>query len=101
LPKVNAPIYGSRLTLGFIKNKLREHKLVEQADLREVKAGDVVELGPFKTEFIHVAHSIPDTTALAIQTPVGMVVHSGDFKMDQTPVDMQPSDLDRPPHFRH
>ena len=99
LPKVNAPIYGSRLTLGFIKNKLREHKLVEQADLREVKAGDVVELGPFKTEFIHVAHSIPDTTALAIETPVGMVVHSGDFKMDQTPVDMRPTDMARLSHF--
>ena len=99
LPKVNAPIYGSRLTLGLIKNKLREHKLVEQADLREVKAGDVVELGPFKTEFIHVAHSIPDTTALAIETPVGMVVHSGDFKMDQTPVDMRPTDMARLSHF--
>ena len=99
LPKVNAPIYGSRLTLGFIKNKLREHKVIEQADLREVKAGDVVELGPFKAEFIHVAHSIPDTTALAIETPVGMVVHSGDFKMDQTPVDMRPTDMARLSHF--
>ena len=99
LPKVSAPIYGSRLTLGFIKNKLREHKLVEQADLREIKAGDVVELGPFNVEFIHVAHSIPDTTALAIQTPVGMVIHSGDFKMDQTPVDGQPTDMARLSHF--
>src|SRR5258708_8292372 len=101
LPKVSAPIYGSRLTLGFIKNKLREHKLVEHADLREIKAGDVVELGPFKVEFIHVAHSIPDTTALAIETPVGMVIHSADFKMDQTPVDGQPTDLAPLPHFRH
>jgi ribonuclease J len=99
LPKVSAPIYGSRLTLGFIKNKLREHKLVEQADLREIKAGDVVELGPFKAEFIHVAHSIPDTTALAIETPVGMVIHSGDFKMDQTPVDGRPTDMARLSHF--
>ncbi len=99
LPKVSAPIYGSRLTLGFIKNKLREHKLVEQADLREIKAGDVVELGPFKVEFIHVAHSIPDTTALAIETPVGMVIHSGDFKMDQTPVDGKPTDMARLSHF--
>jgi ribonuclease J len=99
LPRVSAPIYGSRLTLGFIKNKLREHKLVEQADLREIKAGDVVELGPFKVEFIHVAHSIPDTTALAIETPVGMVIHSGDFKMDQTPVDGKPTDMARLSHF--
>jgi ribonuclease J len=99
LPKVNAPVYGSRLTLGLVKNKLREHKLIEQADLREVKAGDVVELGPFRTEFIHVAHSIPDTTALAIETPAGMVIHSGDFKMDQTPVDGQPTDMARLSHF--
>jgi len=99
LPKVSAPIYGSRLTLGFIKNRLKEHKLVEQVDLREIKAGDVVELGPFKVEFIHVAHSIPDTTALAIETPVGMVIHSGDFKMDQTPVDGQPTDMARLSHF--
>jgi ribonuclease J len=95
LPRVPAPIYGSRLTLGFIKNKLREHRVIDNADLREIKAGDVVELGPFKAEFIHVAHSIPDTTALAIQTPVGMVVHSGDFKMDQTPVDGRPTDMAR------
>src|SRR5207237_5389168 len=99
LPKVNAPIFGSRLTLGFIKKKLREHKLVDQADLREVKAGDVIELGPFKVEFIHVAHSIPDTTALAIETPVGVVLHSGDFKMDQTRVDMKPTDMARLSHF--
>ena len=99
LPKVSAPIYGSRLTLGFIKNRLKEHKLVEQVDLREIKAGDVIELGPFKVEFIHVAHSIPDTTALAIETPVGMVIHTGDFKMDQTPVDGQPTDMARLSHF--
>jgi ribonuclease J len=95
LPRVAAPVYGSRLTLGFIKNKLREHRVIEQADLREIKAGDVVELGPFKAEFIHVAHSIPDTTALAIETPAGMIVHSGDFKMDQTPVDGRPTDMAR------
>jgi len=99
LPKVSAPIYGSRLTLGFIKNRLKEHKLVDQVDLHEIKAGDVVELGPFKVEFIHVAHSIPDTTALAIQTPVGMVIHTGDFKMDQTPVDGKPTDMARLSHF--
>jgi len=99
LPKVSAPIYGSRLTLGFIKNRLKEHKLGDQVDLREIKAGDVVELGPFKVEFIHVAHSIPDTTALAIQTPVGMVIHTADYKMDQTPVDGKPTDMARLSHF--
>jgi ribonuclease J len=95
LPTVGAPVYGSRLTIGFIKNKLREHKALQEADLREIKAGDTVQLGPFKAEFIHVAHSIPDTTALAIETPAGMVVHSGDFKMDQTPVDGRPTDMAR------
>jgi ribonuclease J len=99
LPRVPAPIYGSRLTLGFLKNKLREHKLIELADLREVKAGDAIELPPFKVELIHVAHSIPDTTALAIETPAGMVIHSGDFKMDQTPVDGRPTDMARLSHF--
>jgi ribonuclease J len=99
LPRVPAPIYGSRLTLGFVKNKLREHKAIEMADLREIKAGDVVALAPFRTEFIHVAHSIPDTTALAIETPVGMLLHSGDFKMDQTPVDGRPTDMARLSHF--
>src|SRR5260370_7435064 len=98
-PKVSAPIYGSRLTLGFIKNKLREHKLVEQVDLHEIKAGDVVELGPFKVEFIHVAHSIPDTTALAIQTPVGMVIHTPNFNMDQTPLDPNPTAMPPLSHF--
>jgi len=95
LPRIKAPIYGSRLTLGLIRSKLKEHHLLGESELREIRAGDVVELGPFRIEFIHVAHSIPDTLALAIQTPVGMVVHSGDFKMDQTPVDGRPTDMAR------
>jgi ribonuclease J len=99
LPRVNAPLYGSRLTLGFVKNKLKEHRLAAEVEMHEVKAGDVVELPPFKIEFIHVAHSIPDTTALAIETPVGMLVHSADFKMDQTPVDGQPTDMARLSHY--
>ncbi|HYM51686.1 MAG TPA: ribonuclease J [Candidatus Limnocylindrales bacterium] len=99
LPRVNAPLYGSRLTLGFVKNKLKEHKLGSEVVMHEVKAGDVVELPPFKVEFIHVAHSIPDTTALAIETPVGLLVHTADFKMDQTPVDGQPTDMARLSHY--
>jgi ribonuclease J len=95
LPRINAPIYGTRLTLGLLKNKLREHKLLDSTQLREVKSGDRVELGPFKVEFIHVAHSIPDGVALAIETPAGVVVHTGDFKMDQTPADGQPTDMAR------
>jgi ribonuclease J len=99
LPRVPAPIYGSRLTLGLVKNKLKEHRLVNEVVMHEVNAGDVVELPPFRAEFIHVAHSIPDTTALAIETPVGMIIHSADFKMDQTPVDGQPTDMARLSHF--
>src|SRR5260370_22135707 len=79
LPKVSAPIYGSRLTLAFIKNKLREHKLVAQFDLREINPGDVVKLGPFKAECIHAAHSIPATTPLRHQTPLGMAIHTAHF----------------------
>ncbi len=95
LPRINAPIYGTRLTLGLLKNKLREHKLLDSAQLHEVKAGDRIELGPFKVEFIHVAHSIPDGVALAIETPAGIVIHTGDFKMDQTPADGRPTDMAR------
>jgi ribonuclease J len=95
LPRLQVPVYGSRLTLGLIRNKLREHKALSTAELREVKTGDRVELGPFKVEFVHVAHSIPDGFALAIETPAGMVIHSGDFKMDQTPVDGRPTDMAR------
>jgi len=99
LPRVSAPLYGSRLTLGFVKNKLKEHKLASAVEMHEVKAGDVIDLPPFRVEFIHVAHSIPDTTALAIETPAGMIVHSADFKMDQTPVDGQPTDMARLSHY--
>jgi ribonuclease J len=99
LPRLNAPVYGTRLTLGLLKNKLREHKLLDSAQLHEVKAGDRIELGPFKVEFIHVAHSIPDGVALAIETPAGIVIHTGDFKMDQTPADGAPTDMARLSHY--
>ncbi|MGB2941143.1 MAG: ribonuclease J [Candidatus Dormiibacterota bacterium] len=93
--RLNVPIYGTRMTLGLVRNKLREHKLLDQATLNEVKAGDVVNLPPFSVEFIHVAHSIPGTTALAITTPAGVIMHSGDFKLDETPVDGHPTDIGR------
>jgi ribonuclease J len=83
------------MTLGLVKNKLKEHHLLANATLHEVKPGDVVNLPPFSTEYIHVAHSIPDATALAITTPVGVILHSGDFKLDQTPVDGRPTDMSR------
>jgi len=95
LPRLPVPVYGSRLTLGLIRHKLKEHKVLANADLREVQAGSHLELGPFKIDLLHVAHSIPDGMALAIETPAGMVLHSGDFKMDQTPVDGHPTDMAR------
>jgi ribonuclease J len=93
--RLNKPMYGTRMTLGLVKNKLKEHKLLDQATLHEVKPGDIVNLPPFSVEFIHVAHSIPGTTALAITTPAGVIVHSGDFKLDETPVDGHPTDIAR------
>ena len=85
--KVRVPIYGSDMTLGLAARKLREHGLPHDRNLKRVKAGDEVTLGPFKIEFIQVTHSIPAALALAITTPAGVVIHTGDFKMDQTPVD--------------
>jgi ribonuclease J len=87
LPQVNAPIYATPLTIGLIKNKLRERNLLDEATLHEVQAGDIVELGAFRVEFVHVCHSIPDACLLAIHTPLGTIVHTGDFKLDPTPVD--------------
>jgi ribonuclease J len=93
LKQMNLPIYGTKLTLGLIQNKLKEHNIV--ADANCVVAGDVISIGCFDVEFISVTHSIADACALAITTPVGLVVHSGDFKVDHTPVDGQFMDLQR------
>ncbi len=96
LQKLDIPIYGTRLALGIIENKLQEHTLPWKADLRCVKAGDVVRFGAsFTVEFIRVNHSIADACALAINTPLGMVVHSGDFKLDLTPIDGDMMDITR------
>jgi len=91
---LRVPIYGTRMTLGLARGKLKEQR-VEGAELREVRPGDSLTLGPFAVEFIHVAHSIPGTIALAITTRTGVIVHSGDFKLDETPVDGRPTDLAR------
>ncbi|GAC1330232.1 MAG: ribonuclease J [Candidatus Dormibacteria bacterium] len=95
LRALNVPIYGTRMTLGLVRNKLKDHRLLGGAVMHEVTAGDVVNLPPFAVEFIHVAHSIPGATALAIRTPAGILLHSGDFKLDQTPVDGRPTDMAR------
>ena len=95
LRQINPPIYGTNLTLGIIKNKLTEHVLPCEPSLHCVHAGETVRLGAFSVEFIHVNHSIADACALSITTPVGTVVHSGDFKLDVTPIDGEMMNLTR------
>ncbi len=87
LKTLNIPVYGTALTLGLIEAKLKEFNLPNQADLRRVKPGDEVTFGKMRVEFINVNHSIPDACALAIHTPVGTVVQTGDFKVDYTPIE--------------
>ncbi len=91
----NPPIYGSPLTLGLLRGKLEEHKLIGMADLRPVQPRQNIDLGPFQVEFFRAAHSIVDGCGLALRTPAGLIVHTGDFKLDPTPVDNQPTDLGR------
>ena len=96
LQKFDIPVYGTRLALGIIENKLQEHTLPWKADLRCVKAGDTIRLGSsFSVEFIHVNHSIADACALAITTPLGVLVHTGDFKLDLTPIEGEMMDITR------
>jgi ribonuclease J len=95
LKKLNVPVYGTRLTLGLVKPKLKEHRILREADLREVRIGDKVQLGPFRVETVAVCHSIPDAVALAIETPVGRVVYTSDFKLDDAPPDGLPTDMAR------
>jgi ribonuclease J len=93
LRELNVPIYGTRFTLALVKKRLEEAGLLESATLREVLPGRMIELGPFEIEFISVTHSTIDCVALAIRTPLGVIIHTGDFKIDQTPVDNVPFDL--------
>ncbi|MGQ9531730.1 MAG: ribonuclease J [Desulfotomaculales bacterium] len=93
LRQLSVPIYGTRLTLGLLSGKLKEYGL--QADLRVVKPRDVVAIGPFRAEFIRVSHSIPDAVAVAVHTPLGTVLDTGDFKIDHTPVDGEVTDFYR------
>jgi ribonuclease J len=92
LKEINVPIYGTRLTLGLIENKLKEHFL-DKVKLKCVKAGDRIKLGSFTVDIIRTSHSIADAVALAFHTPVGVIVHTGDFKIDYTPIDGQVVDF--------
>lgn len=94
LKRFNVPVYGSRLTLAFIENKLEEHGILGDVLMHTVEAGDVSEVGNFEVEFINASHSLVDCFSLAIKTPVGTVVHTGDYKIDDTPVVGDPYDLE-------
>lgn len=95
LKAVNVPIYATRLTLGLIQTKLEEHKMVRTTKMKCVRAGDVITIGNMKVEFIQTTHSIADSVAVAIHTPVGTVIHTGDFKVDFTPIDGKVMDFAR------
>jgi len=86
LKELNVPVYGSKLTIGLVQSKIKEHNL-DNPKFNVVKPRDVIKIGPFSIEFIRVSHSIPDALGIALHTPVGIVVHTGDIKLDQTPVD--------------
>ena len=93
LGDLNVPIYGTRFTLALVRKKLEEFGLLEEAKLHEVAPGETLSLSPFEIEFIHVTHSTIDCVALAVRTPAGVIIHTGDFKMDPTPIDLLPFDL--------
>jgi ribonuclease J len=92
LPQLNVPVYGTRLTLGLVEGKLREHHLLGHCSLNVISPEETLRLGCFKLEFFRTNHSIPDSIGVAVRTPVGTVVHTGDFKFDQTPVNGNPTD---------
>jgi ribonuclease J len=95
LKEFNVPVYGTSFTIELLKEKLREHHLLQDSILHKVKPGELARFGPFTVEYIRVNHSIVDGVGLAIETPEGTLIHSGDFKIDQTPVDGQVTDLGR------
>ena len=94
-PHIDGPVYGTALTLAMIERKLEEHDIDGRRQLTRVKPRDRVTVGAFEIEFLRVTHSMPDCVALAIHTPVGTIVHTGDFKIDQTPLDGEHFDLHR------
>ena len=93
LSTLNIPVYGTEFTLALVERRLDEHEMLDDVTLNKVKAGDRIKLGPFEIEFIRVTHSIVSCVALAITTPLGVVIHTGDFKVDPTPTDNELFDL--------
>jgi len=99
LEEIQAPIYATPLTRGLLEVKLSRGGILKQADLKTIQAGDQVQVGPFAIEFFHVCHSVPDGVGLGITTPAGLIVHSGDYKFDHTPVDGWPTDFGKLAEF--
>ncbi|NLP36625.1 MAG: ribonuclease J [Firmicutes bacterium] len=99
LQQINVPVYGTKLTLGLVEVKLREHNMLHDCSLNVISAEDRLEIGVFKIEFFRTNHSIPDSIGIAVKTPVGTVVYTGDFKFDQTPVNGKPTDYYRLARF--
>ena len=95
LKEVNVPVYGTKLTIALIENKLKEHNLLKNTKRKVIKHGQSINLGCFRIEFIKTNHSIADASALAIYSPAGVILHTGDFKIDNTPVFGEPADLER------
>jgi len=93
LNELNVPVWGTEFTLAYVEDKLDEHQLLDEADLREIRAGERFRVGPFSIHPLQVTHSLVDCVALAIQTPLGVVLHTGDFKVDPTPTDNRLFDL--------
>ncbi|MDQ6636612.1 MAG: ribonuclease J [Candidatus Dormibacteraeota bacterium] len=95
LKRLNVPVFGTPLTLGLAKSRLREHRILRESDLREVRLGDRVQLGPFSIETVAVSHSIPDAAALIIETPIGRLLYTSDFKLEADPPYGRATDLER------
>lgn len=93
LSQLNLPVYATKFTLALVERRLEEHDLLGTAKLNPVRPKDIIEIGPFRIEFVHVTHSIVSCLALAITTPLGVIIHTGDFKVDPTPTDNEPFDL--------
>lgn len=99
LDEINLPVYGTPLTLGFVRGRLAEHGLLDSAQLLQIRAQDTVEVGGMQVEVLRVSHSIADSIGLAIRTPIGTIIHTGDFKFDQSPPDNKPSEYSRLAHY--
>ena len=95
LRDINVPVYGTKLTLGIVETRLKENGLLSSSKLNIVKPKDIIKLENISLEFIRTSHSIADSVAIAIHTPIGIILHTGDFKIDYTPIDGQVADLAR------